>query len=217
MDKRKRFVVFHRNRLFRDCLKTYLQSNARTDVTSFDHTCVDPVDQLREKSTDVVLLDLNLPNDLALHVSRAVSRGESATKIIVLVPDDHDRLAECIASGAHGCVLERSSLEDLDAAIERVLGGELFCSPEIVATMFAEVSRLTRTPSWHLSDGERKKRLTNREQQVLELLSERKSNKEIASALSVSLFTVKNHVHNILEKLDVESRVEAVDFARKSR
>jgi DNA-binding NarL/FixJ family response regulator len=153
---------------------------------------------------------------MAMEITRAAKDRQLNTKVIVLVPDDHDRLVECIAAGAHGCVMERSPLEDLGEAISRVLNGETFCSPDIVTTMFSQLARFASL-NGELGQVTKERRLTSREHDVLDLLAKRKSNKQIASELSISLFTVKNHVHNILEKLNAESRIEAVEIRRQQQ
>lgn len=216
MDVMTRILVFHRNQLFRDCLTAFLHAQLGYEALAVDHSETELADGLLREHADLLLLDLDLPDGLAVEITRAVHDRDLATKVIVLVPDGHDRLVECIAAGTDGCVQERSSLDELRSAIARVLQGETFCSPDIVATMFSELARFTRKAeprAWTKDDAV--PRLTAREQDILELLSERKSNKEIAQELCVSLFTVKNHVHNILEKLQVGSRVEAVEFARR--
>ena len=215
MDVNTRILVFHRNQLFRDCLAAFLQNHLDYDTLAVDHTATDQVDVLLQDAADLLLLDLNLPDDLAIEITRAVQDRHLSCKVVLLVPDEHERLMECISAGTHGCVAERSSLKDLSEAIARVLQGETFCSADLVATVFSQLSRYARKPSWKSSNIKADPRLTIREQEILELLAKRRSNKEIASELCVSLFTVKNHVHNILEKLEVESRVEAGDFAKR--
>lgn len=166
-----------------------------------------------QKEADVILLDLNLPNNFAVEIVRYVRQTQPNAKVIILVPDDHRGLLECVASGVQGCVLERSSLQDLDLAIDKSLRGETVCSSEFAATMFSELYRFSNSPSWQVPAAISRTRLTAREHEVIELLAKRNSNKQIAKELCVSIYTVKNHIHNILEKLDVESRVEAVELA----
>jgi DNA-binding NarL/FixJ family response regulator len=216
MSEIRQLLVFHRNCLFRDCLVEYLSSDGQFAATSVDHSVSDSAASFLDDSSDIVLLDLNLPDGLAVEIAREIQRRKTATKIIVLVPDEHDQLVECIAAGAHGCVLERSPLEDLTSAITKVLAGENFCSSEIVGTMFAQIAKLGGETNWRAPASTSLTRLTVRENEVLELLSKRLSNKEIAKELCVSLFTVKNHVHNILEKLEVENRSEAVEAAKRN-
>ena len=114
---------------------------------------------------------------------------------------------------AHGCVLEESSLQDLREAIERVAVGETFCSHGLVHSVFHRLAQAARDN--YRRDQDDAASLTPRELEIVPLISEHLSNKQIAKRLSVSLFTVKNHVHNIVEKLKVSGRYEAVDFARK--
>jgi DNA-binding NarL/FixJ family response regulator len=217
MHDRKRLLVFHRNCLFRDCLASFLTKDRRYDAVSTDHLRSEHVEELLRDDADALLLDLNLPERMAVDICRAVEDGQLDARVIILVPDDHRDLVDCIAAGAHGCVLERSSLNDLEMAIANVLRGETFCSAEIVGTMFAELARFRKMPSWQAGSEPKGRTLTAREQEVLDLLDKRKSNKQIASELRVSVFTVKNHVHSILEKLNVVSRVEAVEKARRQQ
>lgn len=209
-----RVLVFHRNCLFRDCLARFLKLDRGYRATGVDHLNSDDAKVLLEDTADVLLIDLNLPDNMAVDLARAVREDGLDCKVIILVPEEHDRLVECIAAGVHGCVLEQSSLDELRSAIAKVRSGETFCSPDIVATMFAEFARIASFSAPRPPEP-KERRLTVREQEVIGLIAKRKSNKEIAAALCVSLFTVKNHVHNILEKLNVESRQEAAEIARR--
>jgi DNA-binding NarL/FixJ family response regulator len=208
----KRILILHRNRLFRDCLSNYLQSVRNDDAISFDHEHVKDVDDIVCDDFDLVLLDLNLPGELAIQLVRALSFR--TVKTLLLVPSDHQSLVGCITEGVDGCVLEQSTLQKLNLAIESVLTGEKFWCSDFVNTMIAELSQIRKAPAWQMPDSETTFRLTSRERQVLELIAKRQCNKEIAKALSLSLFTIKNHVHSILKKLNVENRLEAVELAQ---
>ena len=211
-----RILVYHRNGLFRDCLVTFLTKSLEYDAVSMDHRRSEHLDPLcTPENAGLVLVDLNLPDNLAIEITRSIKAASQQTKVIVLVPDDHNGLLACISAGVHGCVLERASLEDLDLSISKALQGETVCSPDFAATIFSELSRVTSAPSWQTPASASRARLTQRELEVLELLAKRSSNKQIAKELCLSLYTVKNHVHNILEKLSVDSRLEAVDYARR--
>ncbi len=216
MQAMSRVIVYHRNCLFRDCLVTFLQMSLGYDAVSIDHKQRDSSEKaMAEKEADIVLLDLNLPDNLAVDIVRSLKKVCPTTKVIVLVPDEHNGLLECIAAGVQGCVLERASMTDLDHAIRKAIRGETVCSPEFAETMFSELSRVSNSAKWQVPASVSRSRLTAREYEVIELLAKRNSNKQIARELCLSLYTVKNHVHNILEKLNVESRLEAVDFARQ--
>ncbi len=208
--------IIHRNRLFRECLASVLSDGQRLEVRDIDHAEPGFLEALTKQPPDVVLIDLNLPDQLAPELTQHIREHLDRSKVILLAyANEQDNLVECIAAGAHGCVLEESSLSHLRVAVEKVVGGETFCSPEIVHSMFNRLAQTARDSYWH----ERPKaiELTPRELEVVHLIAERLSNKQIAQRLSLSLYTVKNHVHNIVEKLQVGDRFEAVEYARRRR
>ncbi len=206
--------ILHRNRLFRECLESVLAEDQRFDVQSIDHTDPDLLDTFDQGESDVFLIDLNLPDGLAVELTRRIrQRIERAKLLLLAYASSQDSLVECIAAGAHGCILETSSLDELDVAIEKVMHGETFCSQEIVQTMFDRLAQTAQDAPWRRRA--ESVDLTSRELEVVELISERLSNKEIAKKLSLSVYTVKNHVHSIIEKLDVEDRHEAVEYAEQ--
>ena len=188
----------------------------RLHVIDVDYTAPDYLKRVEQEQPDVVVVDLNLPGQQAIDLTRHVRQRVASAKVVVLAyADCQERLFECIEAGAHGCVLDQSSVEELRSAIDRVLRGETFCSPQIVHTIFERLAQTGRESHWRQRLESVK--LTPRELEILHLVAERLSNKEIARKLSLSLYTVKNHVHNIVEKLQVEDRFEAVEYARKQR
>ena len=208
MSHPKRILVFHRNSLFRDCLASFLAKDRGYDAQAIDHSASDQVDELLRFTADMLILDLGLPDNMAVDITRAIKDGGLDTKILMLVPEKHERLVECIAEGAHGCILERSTLDELEHAMSKITSGEIYCCPEIMGTVFAELARYSGLKIPQESTIPKERRLTAREQEILHLLDKRMSNKEIASTLNVSLFTVKNHVRSILDKLNVDNRIE---------
>lgn len=208
--------IIHRHRLFRECLESVLAEGQRFDVRSVDHTDPDELATFDQEESDVFLIDLNLPGDLAVELTRRIrQRTEGAKLLLLAYTSSQDSLVECIAAGAHGCILETSSLDELDSAIQKVLHGQAFCSQEIVQTMFHQLAQAAPGAPWrHRAESVG---LTPRELEIVGLISGRLSNKQIAKSLCLSVHTVKNHVHNIIEKLQVEDRHEAVDYARQRR
>jgi DNA-binding NarL/FixJ family response regulator len=208
--------IVHQNRIFRECLASVLSGDGRFRVEPVDNTDADELAAIEQQRPDVVLLDLNLPDQLALALTRYIHDRVDCAKVILLTHVDcEDGLVDCFEAGAKGCVLEESSLDDLRRAIEAVASGETFCSPKMVHSMFSWLAQSAR-------DAYRRERskqitLTPRELEVLRLIEDRLSNKQIARRLSLSLYTVKNHVHNIVEKLKVSDRFEAVEYARHCR
>jgi DNA-binding NarL/FixJ family response regulator len=216
-----RLGIIHRNRLFRECLASVLSEDDRFQVTDLDHRDPDYLKGIEEQGLGMVLIDLNLPEQLAVGLTQQIRQCAARVKVILLAQTQallshgaaEDLLVECLAAGAHGCVLEQSSLQELQTAIQKVIAGERFYSPEIIPSMCYRLAESVRASSWR----ERVKslELTPRELQVVSLIADGLSNKQIARRLSLSLYTVKNHVHNVVEKLQVESRFKAVEYARQ--
>jgi DNA-binding NarL/FixJ family response regulator len=198
-----------------------LADGGRFRLTDVDQTDPNYLKSIQEQDPDIILIDLNLPEQLAVGLTQYIRERVPRAKMILLAPaqallahsDAEHRLVECLAAGAHGCVLQESSLQELQTAIENVVAGEKFYSPEIVPSMCDRLVQVARGVSWR----ERVKSvdLTPRELEVVSLIAEELSNKQIARRLSLSLYTVKNHVHNIVEKLQVENRFKAVEYARQ--
>ena len=211
-----RVKIIHRNRIFRECLANVLSEDNRFLVEQVDHTTDDFLAAIAADSPHVVLIDLNLPEQLALSLTHHIREQAPSLRIILLTPaSTHDDLVECFAAGAQGCVLEESSLHDLREAIEKVAAGGTYCSHGLVHAVFRSMAQAARESYRHDRDGTAC--LTPRELDIVRLISEHLSNKQIARRLSVSLNTVKNHVHNLVEKLKVTGRYEAVDYSRKQR
>lgn len=213
MDRAVRLTIIHRNRLFRECLASVLSEDPRYQATGIDHHQPQQLAALEQQSPEVILIDASLDERLAVQLTQRFREGLPGVKLILLVTFlAEENLVDCVAAGADGCVLEDSTLDDLQTAVEKTLAGQSFCSPELVQTMFARLSQGGRTSHWR--QRVESVELTPRELEIVHLIADRLSNKQIARRLSLSLYTVKNHVHNIVEKLQVEDRHEAVDYAR---
>jgi two-component system nitrate/nitrite response regulator NarL len=152
----------------------------------------------------VVLLDMAMPESIAM--VRELRERSPEVKVVALAvaEDDRDVLA-CAEEGLAGYVPREGSFEDLVAAVESAARGELLCSPRMAAALFRRLATLAagREPAVGAQQ------LTTREREILRLIDGGLSNKEIAGRLSIEVATVKNHVHNILEKLHVHTRSEA--------
>jgi DNA-binding NarL/FixJ family response regulator len=208
--------IVHQNRVFRECLAAVLSENDSVVLGQID--CADPdiVASVSSEHPQVVLIDRNLPDQFALELTRQIHDLPSGPGVILLThASTHEDLVECFTAGAHGCVEEDASLQDLRDAIEKVAAGGIYCSHGLVHTMFHRATQQARQVSRRPDHGDAS--LTPRELEIVRLIGDHLSNKQIAKRLSVSLYTVKNHVHNVVEKLRVSGRYEAVDYARKHR
>jgi two-component system nitrate/nitrite response regulator NarL len=166
----------------------------------------------RELAPDVVLVDLAM-GDWESAV-RAVAGSAPATRVVVLgVHEVESEVVECAEAGVAGYVTREASLEELVDVVESVARGESLLAPRIGALLLrrvAEAARRSRARTVAAAD-----RLTPREIEIVGLIDEGLSNKQIAGRLSIELATVKNHVHSILEKLEVDRRAEAAARVRQ--
>jgi two-component system nitrate/nitrite response regulator NarL len=156
---------------------------------------------------DVVLLDMAVPGSRA--AVRSVTRRSAFPRIVALaVDDDEDDVIALAEAGVHGYMTREDPLSGLVGVIQSAARGEAPCSPRVAAALLNRVRARARVGP-RARDGAA---LTARETEIVSLVAEGLSNKEIASRLHLQLPTVKNHVHNILSKLGVKGRAEAVAF-----
>jgi DNA-binding NarL/FixJ family response regulator len=158
----------------------------------------------RASGPEVVLVDVAATARVA--VLRELAATDPATPLLAIGVRNADRdVLACIEAGAVGYVLQDASLDDLADAVHRAVRDEPLASPHVIATLMRRVAALSE-------NGRRETigSLTSREVEVVELLEQGLSNKEIAAQLSIAVTTVKNHVHSILEKLKVHRRGEIV-------
>ncbi len=192
-------------RLFRDLLSDTLARREDLEILGSAGAGGEAVERLHSVVPDVVVLDARTPDALAgMRMLRAASPG---LRIVTLaVPELEAELLEWVEAGVAGCVTEDAGIDQLVEAIRSAARGEAVCSPRMTAALFRRVAAL----SAERRDARPDAVLTSREREVMSLLEQGLSNKEIARRLSIELSTVKNHVHNILEKLGVGRRAEAV-------
>ncbi len=163
------------------------------------------VSQVQKEAADVVLLDARTPN--AINAVRQLLSAELGFRILALsVPELEPEVMRFVEAGVAGYVREDATLDELVQATESVARGETLCSPRIAAALVRRVAALAA----ERDANDPTTRLTSREREVVSLIEQGLSNKEIARRLSIELSTAKNHVHNILEKLGAKRRTEAV-------
>jgi len=187
--------------VYREGLAASLSTRSETEVVATAGCLAEALDLLQHARPDVLLLDLGLPG--AGEVVRAAREARPETKVVALaVSDTEQGVLACAEAGVWGYVTRDASVDDLVGRLLAVARGELTCAPAITASLFRHVGELAarRGPP---ADAPA---LTPREREVLALVSEGLSNKEIARQLSIRVSTVKNHVHNLLEKLNVPRR-----------
>jgi DNA-binding NarL/FixJ family response regulator len=159
---------------------------------------------------DIMLVDASLPNDGALTLSVEVGRKLPNTHVLITGVDKKPKtILKYIEAGASGYVLEEFSIEDLVEQIRALPEGQAFADPEVVAELMGRLSQLADLCSDHEAMEKGRDGLTPRENEVLELLTEGKSNADIGQKLHIEVGTVKSHVHSVLKKLGVANRHQA--------
>lgn len=190
-------------RLYREGLMERLGRVPSLQVVGSATDLASTVDAARELAPDIVLLDLAMPSGLT--AVRELRDAASAKVVVLGVREAESDVVECAEAGVAGYVTRDASLRELVEVVESVARGEMVCSPRIAALLLHRVAEAAGSRD----SGDHARRLSQRELEVAALIDEGLSNKEIAGRLSIELATVKNHVHNILDKLEVHSRTDA--------
>jgi two-component system NarL family response regulator len=163
-----------------------------------------------ELAPDVVLMDVRMPGMTGIDAARLITEQHPGMRVIMLTASQNEGdLFASIRAGVSGYLLKEVSVEDVAEAIRAVAHGQGFVSPAMTPKLLAEFNTL----ALRAEDGDGERRLTRREVQILGLVAQGLSNKQIAAQLVISHNTVKNHVRNILEKLRLRTRAEAAAFA----
>jgi DNA-binding NarL/FixJ family response regulator len=166
---------------------------------------------------DVVLMDVRMPRQGGIEATRAIKASVPSARIVMLtVSDEEEDLFEAIKAGATGYLLKDVQIDEVPDAVRGVHEGQSLINPAMAAKLITEFANMSR------KEAERPPqlpvpRLTDREMEVLRLVAKGMNNREIAKQLFISENTVKNHVRNILEKLQLHSRMEAVVYAVRTK
>lgn len=208
-------VIIDDNRLLLDALTAMIRTQPEFSVLLASTNVDDALTRLRQSTPDIVLLDIGLEEYDSLNLTETVRKGIPSARVVVMgLLTGQDDVAEYVRVGASGFVMKESSAEDLYATIRSVATGTAVLPPILAHTLFSQIQE---DPTLR-SEARRLEAmgLTIRERQVVELLTRGLSNKEIATRMNIAVHTVKSHVHNVLEKLTLRSRLEVVAFSHKN-
>ncbi|MEO9325967.1 response regulator transcription factor [Nocardioides sp. C4-1] len=205
-----RVLVVDDQQLFRRGLTMLLAVEPGLEVVGEAGDGAEGITLAESAAPDVVLLDVRMPKKSGIEACLAIKQSVPSAKIIMLtVSDEEADLYEAVKSGASGYLLKDSSIEEVAQAIRVVADGQSLISPSMAIKLIDEFKQMSK-PERETGPA---LRLTERELDVLRLVAQGHSNKEIAARLFISENTVKNHVRNMLEKLQLHSRMEAVMYA----
>ena len=213
MNARPRVLLVDDHDLFRTGLRTLLDDQ-EVQVVGECANGSDALDAVRELAPDVVLMDINMPGLSGVEATREISKTAPLTRVLVLTMSDEDAdVMDAIIAGACGYLLKDTSISELMQGIRAAAVGESLVSPTIAAKVLQRVRA-----AGALQNGAEPVRaeLSDRELQVLKLVANGMDNAAIAADLHISPKTVKNHISNILMKLQIENRIQAAVYAVRS-
>jgi DNA-binding NarL/FixJ family response regulator len=209
-----RILVVDDHILFREGLISLINSQPDFAVVGEASTVADAIRLAQELSPEIILMDYGLPDGTGVEAAQAILSTNPQIKIVFLTVHDNDSfLFEAIRSGARGYLLKNMPVSKLMAALRALERDEAAISRQMAARIMQEFARLSKTGGM-VSDAALTT-LTRRELEVLIALASGASNEEIAGRMFISVSTVKNHIHNILEKLNLKNRRELAHFAER--
>jgi DNA-binding NarL/FixJ family response regulator len=205
-------VIIEDNRLVREGMAALLDQTDDLRVVAAGPSS-DPA-LLRDSQAQVILLDVGLWDDDSLRIAETVRQESPGSKVIImdLLPI-HEDIVDFVNAGVSGFVLKDATLEDLVSTIRSVAGGAHVLPPPLTSTLFSQIARDALERS--RTDAIEAVRMTQREREVIDLIGEGLSNKEIAARLDIAAHTVKSHVRNVMEKLALHTRLQIAAYAHR--
>jgi len=204
--------------LFRRGLEMVLEEEPDIELVGQASDGAEAVEKAAESLPDVVLMDIRMPRSSGIEACRAMKEAAPSAKIIILtISDEEEDLFEAIRAGASGYLLKDIPLDEVAEAVRAVDGGQSLINPSMAGKLLTEFATLARRDGEARAQEVPAPKLTDREMQVLKLVARGMNNRDIAKELFISENTVKNHVRNILEKLQIHSRMEAVMVAVREK
>jgi len=212
--KKIRVLIVDDHTLVRDGIRSLLALTADLEIVGEAANGREALEKVRRFMPDIVLMDLAMPIMSGLEATRRIRREFPATKVLALTQyDDSEYVIPIIEAGARGFVTKMSSSSELASAIQAVHKGDSFLSPSAAAALVDECQQRT------IAEGEQDpyQQLTNREREVLKLVAEGYTAREIAEVLVVSPKTVEWHRTSLMNKLNIHSKTDLIKFAIRKR
>jgi len=196
--------------LFRQGVRTLISAEPDMEVVGEAANAGDAVALAEQIHPDVVLMDIGMAGMSSFEATRQIRRHRAGTQVLFLsMYDDEDYLAECVEVGAGGYLLKDSPADQLLTAIREVQRGGNYLSPRLLTRLVDDFRMQSKSPIRQPRFGT----LTKREREILKLLAEGKSVKEIATAFDLSVKTVEAHKFNLMRKLDIHNKAQLVQYA----
>jgi DNA-binding NarL/FixJ family response regulator len=210
MTEKIRVLVADDHALFRKALAAVFADEADVELVGEASDGEEAVRMAAELVPDVILMDVRMPKILGIDAARQIKAEQPSTKIVMLtVSDEEDDLFEAIKAGASGYLLKEVDPAEIADALRQIHEGHSLLSPAVASKLVSEFAAISK----RTDERAMRPTLTDRELQVLRLAADGLTNRQIGRRLQISENTVKNHIRNILEKLHLHSRMEAVLYA----
>ncbi len=211
-----RVLVVDDHALFRRGLQMVLEQEGDLELVGEASDGAEAIQRAQELMPDVILMDVRMPKRSGIEAAGQIKDLLPHVKILMLtISDEEADLYEAIKAGASGYLLKEIPIEEVADAIRSVWAGQSRISPSMASKLLSEFAAMSK------ASAERPQmpapRLTEREMEVLKLVAQGMNNRDIAKELFISENTVKNHIRNILEKLHLHSRMEAVVYAVREK
>ncbi len=213
-----RALIVDDHALFRRGLEMVLAAEDDIELVGEASDGAEAVQKAGESLPDVVLMDIRMPKSSGIEACRTMKEVAPSSKIVMLtISDEEADLFEAIRAGASGYLLKDIPLDEVADVVRAVHGGQSLINPSMAAKLLTEFAALNKRDQEERAEQVPAPKLTDREMQVLKLVAKGMNNRDIAKELFISENTVKNHVRNILEKLQIHSRMEAVMIAVREK
>lgn len=213
--KTLRILIADDHDLMRRGVKALLQSHAGWEVCGEAHTGREAVAKAEELKPDIVILDISMPDLNGVDAAKRIRKGSPDTEVLILSVHYSDQLIrDILEAGVRGYIVKSDSDRDLIIAVETLANHKPFFTPratEVMLTNFNEGKTRTEPPETM------RDRLTSREREIVQLLAEGKSSKEVASSLNISVKTAETHRANIMRKLQLHTVSELVRYAVRNQ
>jgi len=215
-DEAIKVLIVDDHALFRRGLVMVLQQEEDIELVGEASDGAEAVQIAQDKLPDVVLMDVRMPRRGGIEATNQIKEIAPHTKILMLtISDEEADLYDAIKAGASGYLLKEISIDEVADAIRAVFGGQSMISPSMASKLLTEFATMVKKTDEKPQVAQ--PRLTDREMEVLRLVAKGKNNRDIAKELFISENTVKNHIRNILEKLHLHSRMQAVVYAVREK
>jgi DNA-binding NarL/FixJ family response regulator len=211
-DGRSTVFLLAQNRLLREALSKILSKKESLQVVGSCALMPHSLEEIASASPDVLVIDSFTTNVAHLEFARKIQQRLPGIRLVMIgMEGDGQPFLNAIREGAMGYVVKDASALEVVVAVKTVASGGAFCSPDLCAFLFRFAAQQNQMPSFYARS---RLGLTNREQQLVGLISQGLTNKEIANRLQLAEQTVRNHVHRMLRKLGATHRLAVVDICR---